>query len=190
MRTLPFVLAALVIAGSGGATVAFAGETIIIHDTAPAHAPKPKQNYFKIAPRYSDYAILHDTWTKAWVLLYIDEKGQVTRLKLLHAPGAGLNQIAVDTGLGMKFSPAQDANGYAVASKVVWPIEWVSYWYMVDFEGVGTRVPVEKLKYVPCAGTGPWMMGSFHPAYRDCTPPDLSQEDNLPWLTKQSKVGG
>jgi hypothetical protein len=162
------------------------GETIIIHGTAPPKVlPKAKKRYGRIAPAYSDYAIEHDKWAKAWLLLDIDERGSVTRVKLLKKPGYDLDQIAIDRGFSMRFDPAQDANGNAMKSQLVTPIEWPAYWWLIAREGLATKIP-ESIEFVPCEGSGPMHMGSIHPAYRDCSPPPaLDQLDSYPWIEKK-----
>src|SRR6185436_4997269 len=38
------------------------------------------------------------------------------------------------------------------------------------------------LAQVPCAGSGPMNLGSVYPTYRDCSRPDVSQVNSLPWV--------
>ena len=159
------------------------GETIIIRDTInPKVAPKPRKNP-RIAPTYSDAAIERDVWAKAWLLLDIDERGVVTRVKFLKRPGFDLDPIAVKQALGTKFDPAEDANGRPVRTMMAWPIEWPSYWWMVKMTGLVTRIP-PSAGNVPCAGSGPMHMDSAHPVYRDCSLPDLAQAEREPWFTR------
>ena len=185
MRTA--ILLAIFISSSASADTQQAshtigGETIVITGHAPPKVmPKPVKNYFKIAPHYSDYAIEHDTWGKAFVLLDINARGRVERVKLLKHPGADLDQIAVDTALRLEFEPAQDERGNAIGSQVIWPIEWPSYWWMVALEGLATRIP-ENVPFVPCRGSGPMHMGSIHPAYRDCGTFKLTALRDEPWI--------
>jgi hypothetical protein len=162
------------------------GETIIIRGTAPPKVlPKAKKRYGRIAPAYSDYAVLHDKWAKAWLLLDINEQGEVTRLKLVKAPGYDLDQIAIDRGFSMKFDPAEDANGNAIKSQLLTPVEWPSYWWLIAREGLATKIP-EYIEKVPCFGSGPMKLGSIHPAYRDCSPaPALSKLDDFAWIEKK-----
>jgi hypothetical protein len=162
------------------------GETIIVHGTVPPKVmPKAKKRYGRIAPAYSDYAIEHDKWAKAWLLLDIDEHGVVTRLKLLKAPGYDLDQIAIDRGFSMRFDPAEDVNGNAMRSQLITPIEWPAYWWLIAREGLATKIP-EYIERVPCFGSGPMKMGSIHPAYRDCSPPPaLSDLDKFVWIEKR-----
>jgi Gram-negative bacterial TonB protein C-terminal len=189
MRTNVLLAAAIMISSSSafadttnlGPTIG--GETIVIHDHAPPKVqPKPVKRYFKIAPHYSDYAIEHDTWAKAYLLLDINARGSVERVKLLKHPGADLDKIAVDTALSLKFEPAQDDKGNAIGSQVIWPIEWPSYWWMVALEGLATRIPVTAMAYVPCRGSGPLHLGSVHPVYRDCTTFKLGAIQAEPWI--------
>src|SRR5262245_42978598 len=49
----------------------------------------------RIAPEYSDAAVLKDVSTRAWLLLDINERGTVTRVKLLNDPGYDLAPIAI-----------------------------------------------------------------------------------------------
>jgi len=162
------------------------GETIIVRGTAPpATMPRGKKRYGRIAPPYSDYMMEHDVWAKAWLLLDIDERGTVTRVKLLKKPGYDLDQIAIDRGFSMRFDPAEDANGNPMATQLVTPIEWPAFWWLIAREGLATRVP-EYIEKVPCANSGvPMNLGSIHPMYRDCSPaPDLAKLDDYPWITK------
>ena len=162
------------------------GEVIIVRGTAPpAVMPRGKKRYGRIAPQYSDWMMEHDVWAKAWLLLDIDERGTVKRLKLLKAPGKDLDQIAIDRGFSMRFDPAEDANGNPMRTQLVTPIEWPAYWWLVEREGLATRVP-EYIELVPCLGSGPMKMGSIHPMYRDCSPPpDLDTVDNYAWIEKR-----
>ncbi|HET9991570.1 MAG TPA: energy transducer TonB [Kofleriaceae bacterium] len=160
------------------------GETIIIEGHAPPKVQaKPVKNYFRIAPAYSDYAIEHDKWGKAWLLLDISDRGTVTRVKLLKHPGYDLDQIAVDTAFKLRFAPAQDDTGHAIASSLIWPIEWPAYWWMIDLFELATRVP-DEVVHVPCLGSGPMHMGSIHPVYRDCETFKMSALETEPWITK------
>jgi hypothetical protein len=160
------------------------GETIIMEGHAPPTVlPKPRKHYERIAPLYSDYAIEHDTWAKAWLLLDVDESGKVARMKMLKHPGADLDIYAIDRAFGMAFDPALDANGHAMRTQIVVPIEWPSYWWMITFSGVATKIP-PNIAHVPCRGSGPMHMGSVHPVYRDCSEPDLAKAATEPWITR------
>jgi len=173
-----------------GSVDSVAGEVIIIRDRiAPPVPPKPKNFEPRKAPPYSDRAVLSDAWTKAWLLLDVDETGRVTRLKFLKRPGHDLEKIARSEAFKLRFDPARDRDGKAMRSWVVWPIEWPSAWWLSMF--VGTRSAMPKIvgfpprrqdDYVPCAGSGPMNLGSLHPTYKDCSRPDLSKAPNEPWI--------
>jgi hypothetical protein len=183
-------LAAITISSSAFADPAprqVRGETIEIFDHAPPKVlPKPFKNYRQIAAPYSDYAIEHDTWAKAYVLLDINARGDVDRVKLLKHPGAGLDQIAIDFAFGFKFSPAQDDQGHAIGSQLIWPIEWPSYWWLIAREGVSTGLIDSS--HVPCPGSGPWHMGSVHPTYKDCKTFKLRAVREEPWIEKSTSA--
>lgn len=160
------------------------GETIVIEGHAPPTVqPKPVKNYFRIAPLYSDAAIESDAWGQAYVLLDIDARGTVTRLKLLKHPGHDLDLIAIDTAFRLRFSPARDASGHPIASSLIWPMEWPSYWWLIDLYGLATRIP-DDLSNVPCRGSGPLHVGSIHPVYRDCETFPPSALETEPWVTR------
>jgi hypothetical protein len=156
-------------------------ETIVIHDPPPKVEPKPVKHYSRIAPPYSDYAIEHDVWTRAWLLLDIDATGTVRRVKFLKHPGADLDTIALQQALAMKFEPARDAHDRAVSRLMLWKIEWPSYWWLVMTEGVTTGIPPSVEHGEPCAGSGPFWMESMHHVYKDCSGPDFRLAQTEPW---------
>jgi len=173
------------------------GETIVIQGKAPVPKvlPHPKKHYHRMAPPYSDEAIDKDVWTKAWVLLDIDAYGVVKRVKLLKRPGYGMDSIAVAHAMKMRFDPAEDANGYAIPTMLLWSIEWPSYWWLVNLDIPPTTVPnfVDDPDHhtamggfvVPCKGNGPLQFGSLHPTNRDCSPPPPASEfAKVAWVTK------
>jgi len=202
-RTLLYCVVALLLAGT---SVAFAddppvatqkGEVIVIEGSPPAPAIKAKpparwlpygtldgkmDNAFpRKAPKYSEKAIENDRWSMAWLLLDIDKTGAVTRVKFLKYPGNDLEAIAVETALELTFEPARDADGNPVRSWLAFPIEWPSYWWLVDRTGLATAIP--DTSKIPCRGTGEHHLESHHPAYRDCDPPDWSMANTEPWRT-------
>ncbi|HEY4241453.1 MAG TPA: carboxypeptidase-like regulatory domain-containing protein [Kofleriaceae bacterium] len=184
-------------------------ETIEIHEhVAPPVLPKPIKSSKRIPP-YSDQLALSDHWLKQWVLLDIDERGTVARMKFLGGPpGYDLALPTARFALDMKFSPARDSHGRPTRLTVVWPIEWPSYWWLIDHgelplalprpygpelsakrpdpmrlnpEAVLTHVPMDD---VPCAGSGPLDFDRGHPVYRDCSRPDLKSADQQPWIDR------
>jgi hypothetical protein len=124
-------------------------------------------------PRYSDDAIEHDVWTRAWLLLDIDATGKVTRAKFLHRPGAGLDEIALESVFEMHFEPARDASGRSIRARTIWGIEWPSF---------GWRVAGGK--WTRCRGTGPLDLDAIHPVYRDCTLPKLENANREAWVPR------
>lgn len=166
------------------------GEVIVIRDRiAPPVPPKPK-NYVKTkAPPYSEKAVMSDAWTKAHMLLDVDEQGVVRRYKFLQRPGYDLEKIAAREVTKLVFEPARDGAGKPMRAWVVWTIEWPSAWWLEKL--VGTRsamppivgFPPRRLDhYVPCKGSGPWAMGSVHPTYKDCSKPDLRNAVVEKWV--------
>lgn len=171
------------------------GEVIIIEERVPpAVLPKPK-NYSKLkAPPYSEKAILADAWTKAWLLLDVNKQGEVERLKFLKSPGYDLEAIAQSEASKLRFEPGRDRKGNPVRTWIVWEIEWPSVGWLVAFVGTRSSMPpyIGYNKWtgeprrldenVPCAGSGPLVLDSYHPVYKDCSRPDLSKANSVPWI--------
>ncbi len=167
-----------------------AGEVIVIQGRVkPPVPPKPTNFSRHRAPPYSERAILSDAWTKAWLLLDIDERGKLLRLKFLKRPGYDLEAIALAEVRKLRFEPARDGSGQPMRSWLVWSIEWPSAWWLSKFTGTRSTMPKEvgfpprrADANVPCAGSGPMRLGSYHPAYKDCSRPDLSKAAAMPWI--------
>jgi len=159
------------------------GETIIIREHGPGYKLATPKKDPRIAPKYSDEAIERDAWTRAWMLLDIDDHGVVQRMKWLKKPGYDLEKIAIARVFGTAFEPARDGLGRAQSSMLVFPIEWPSYWWLVTHYGVTTRIPVSAGS-VPCRGDGPLNLDHAHPVYRDCSVPDLTKLDVEPWVVR------
>jgi hypothetical protein len=168
---------------ANGAVAPQAGEVIEIEGTlSETNAPKPKNAVSARVPRYSDEAFLTGAWTKAWLLLAIDDTGEVTMFKFLKRPGYDLEDIAAEEAFRLKFEPATDENGTPVPSRVVWPIEWPSTGYMLEkFEYHRMPTP-QDLANIRCAGTGPLNLDSQYRMYRDCSTPDLSKAAAEAWI--------
>ena len=168
------------------------GEVIVMEGRAPPSTPPKPTNVVKTkAPPYSDRAILSDAWTKAWMLLEIDERGRVTRFKFLKRPGYDLEKIATSEVFKLTFAPAKDALGRPMKSTILWEIEWPSAWWLSTF--VGTRSAMPKVvgfpprrqdDYVPCRGSGPMNLGSVRPTYKDCAKPDLTKVLTERWVAR------
>lgn len=169
------------------------GEVIVIDEKPPKPAVEAKAINFSArkTPPYSDEAIESDAWTRAWLLLDIDARGSVTRIKYLKRPGYQLDDIAARQVFRLRFEPARDRKGRPQRTWIVWGIEWPSYFWLVARLGVASGMPPivgfpprSMDAYVPCKGSGPMNLGSIHPAYKDCSTPDLSGRHfrSLPWL--------
>ncbi len=167
-------------------------ETIVIEGWPPVPKvqAKPQKRYLptgtlddvflRVAPAYSDIAIEKNTWTQAWMLLDIDQRGRVTRVKFLKYPGYDLEKIAVKTALAMTFEPALDASGAPARSYLVFPIEWPTYGWLIAKTGLATGIP--DTSRVPCRGSGPLNLDRRYPTYRDCTPPDFKKANTELWF--------
>jgi hypothetical protein len=165
------------------------GETIIVRGHAPGYRQAEPVKDQHIAPAYSGEAIEKDAWTRAWMIVEIDESGVVQRMKFLKRPGYDLDQIAIDRAFATKFTPARTGDGRAVASSLVIPIEWPSYWWLNTYEGLATRIP-EVIGNIPCAGSGnPLNLSRTHPVYRDCSLPDMSRAASEPWIERSGSAG-
>jgi hypothetical protein len=195
--SLVLFLAPMVVAGTAAAEEEppirdVPGEVIVIEGTvAPATPPKPTNFVKQKAPPYSDRAILSDAWTKAWMLLEVDEAGAVTRVKFLNTPGYDLEKIALAEAFKLTFAPALDGSKRPMRSNVVWEIEWPAAFWLSTF--VGTRSAMPKIvgfpprrqdHYVPCRGSGPWAMGSIRPTYKDCSKPNLGKIATEAWIDR------
>lgn len=157
------------------------GEVIVIDDYLVPPRPPAPRTYRNGPLPYSDAAIARDAWAVAWLLLDIDRRGHVARVKFLHRPGHDLEPIALREIFKMRFHPARDRRNQPVRSQLVYQLEWPSYWWLVYRQGVTTLWGPSG--HVPCRGTGPLNLDSKHPVYRDCATPDLSKAATEAWLT-------
>lgn len=194
MHPVTLVLAlslASAVASADSRTTIPNGEVIVITDRfTPAVKPKPKNWSREQAPPYSDRAIVSDAWTKAHLLLDINEQGRVTRFKWLKRPGFDLEPIAVEQITRLRFEPARDAKGAAIKSYNTWEIEWPSVGWLVTFIGTRTRMPPlrgfppRRMDVsVPCKDHGePMQLSSRYPVLRDCSKPELARSANEAWV--------
>jgi hypothetical protein len=171
------------------AALASNAEVIEIEGTlAEPRAPKAKNFVWTRVPRYTDEAILKDVWARAWLLLSIDDTGEVTKFKFLKRPGYGLDDIAAEEAFRLKFAPATDADGKAVSARVIWPIEWPANSFMLEKYEVQRMPGVEGFPahsaadYVPCAGLEYLNLESLYRVFRDCSQPDLSKAAGEAWI--------
>ena len=167
-------------------------ELIILEEPPPPIVRPKVHRYARKLPPYSDRAILTDTWTRAWMLLEIDERGTVTRLKSIKRPGADLDDIAIREAFALTFDPARDAFGKPMRVWIVWGFEWPANSWLVALAGVATAMPHDvgfpprpAWLHIPCKGDGPMRLGSVvYKGYRDCTRPDTSHLDELAWIAR------
>jgi len=158
------------------------GEIIEIHEVIPPVVmPRPLSSPRAI-PGYSDEAIDHNTWTRAWLMLDVDETGSVRQLKLLQRPDFGLDANAIRKGFELRFEPALDRAKQPTSAMVVWVFEWPAYYWLLEKLGHGdnamSRMPLDA-RAVPCRGTGP-----THSTYRDCSRPELGKAMSQPWVER------
>jgi len=194
------------LAGRGGTLDAklnsASGETIVVRDPVkPKRMPKAKNYAPSKAPPYSDAAVTSDTWTRAWLLLDIDQNGNVVRFKWLKRPGFDLEKIAEAEVWKIKFDPALDADGKPMRVQALWKFEWpaVGWLNMMNDatrsyspSGV-TAIQGDKASdfrahhpfaYVPCSGESTANLDSYYPITRDCSTPDLAKADTEQWIVR------
>jgi len=171
----------------------------------PAVRPKPTFDVQLAAP-YSSEAILTDKWTRAWLLLDVDERGVVRRFKFLKHPGVGLDAIAAKQAFAATFTPARDKSNKPVKTVIVFGIEWPSHGWLVGrtrsahrippltHRGPRIRPPLKSTPFalleevtldsVPCVGTAPVDFESKYPVLRDCSQPELEKAASAAWIQR------
>lgn len=177
-----FVYGDVTVAGTALTSVPLDGsEGIAVSDLIPpAVMPKPLSDPGLIPP-FSMAAIDHDTWLRAWLMLDVDERGAVARVKLLDAPGYDLDAIAVAQAFKLKFDPARDRSNHPVRMQVVWTFEWPEYYWLRRETQDMWHMPGDA-GLVPCRGSGP-----THTTYRDCSPPSVARALSRPWIDRPSR---
>lgn len=166
-------------------------EVIVITERLdPAVKPEPKNLELRKTLPYSDRAILSNAWTRAWLLLDINETGVVSRFKFMKKPGYDLEKIAANEVRRLRFAPARDATGKPMAVLLVWQMDWPAAGWLLSAHGNLTRMP-KLIKpgraeddHVPCAGSGPMHLESVRATYKDCSQPDLSKAVTEPWISR------
>ena len=157
-----------------------AGEGVVeIRETlVPAKRPKPLSDPLRI-PEYSDALEDRDTWARAWLLLDVSERGEVSRVKLINKPGWDLDPIAIRDALALTFEPARDGADKPMRALVLWTYEWPSpRWMEKMLYEDADKVPPE-VSRVPCK-----MTSSKKSHHRDCSGPDLANAIKQPWVEK------
>lgn len=141
----------------------------------PKTMPKPTTGT-NVVPGYSEEARKQDVWARAWLLLEIDDKGNVLRMKMLHSPGYGLDEIAIRAAGDLSFEPARAISGKAVPALVLWTYEWPAYYWLLERKLSPERL-TDVVETVPCAREP-----SNRQRLRDCTKADLAKAGELPWI--------
>jgi carboxypeptidase family protein len=177
--TLVFVYGDVKIAGQVATATTIDGQEAVElrEPISPGKQPQPKPSAY-IIPPYSQTAIERNVWVRAWLILDIDDRGKVTRVKLINRPGYDLDAIAIRQALKLEFEPARNRVGQPTRSMVVWSYEWPAYYWLEDHRN-GMRTMPAEVRGVPCFGSGP-----THTLYRDCSRPDLAHAVAQPWHDK------
>lgn len=142
----------------------------------PKVMPRPTKAT-NLIPDYSSEARAKDVWARAWLMLDIDAQGQVIRMKMLNAPGHGLDEIAIKEAARLRFQPALSLSGKPIPSLVLWDYEWPSYYWLLSQKFSPEALPPEA-ELVPCKGTEAPNAKYF----RDCTTADVAKAQSLPWI--------
>jgi hypothetical protein len=162
-------------------TVSAGDDVIELHDITPPKTPAKLKGRADAIPPYSDAAMETNAWARAWLMLHIDARGAVTHVKLLTAPGHGLDETAVGSALALRFDPAKDRAGRPTRSLVVWSFEWPAYWWMREQGHPLTRLPPQ-VANVECRD--PARGRIFE---RDCSKPDLALASKRPWIARSRR---
>jgi hypothetical protein len=172
---------ARITSAASSSQVADAAETIEMHETIlPAQPPtlhrRPR------LPTYSDAAIDHDRWIRAWLLLDVDESGVVTRVKLVDRPGYDLDAAAVLAAFELDLEPARDRANRPVRTQLLWPIDWPAFSWMAEHgDGMMTRMP-DAASTLPCKGT------TIRPEVeRSCAPATVANMLSAPWIARGAR---
>ena len=99
-------------------------EAIEIRETLPPVVQPRSKIPLDTVPDYSGTAQDKNQWTRAWLLLDVNEAGKVRRLKLMNARGLDLDAIAIREAFKLEFEPARDRSNKNVPALVVWSWEW------------------------------------------------------------------
>ena len=152
-------------------------EVIEVREAVPP-AVMPKARATAVVPPYSEAAIDHNVWGRTWLLLDVDARGAVTRIKSLVPAGHDLDRNAWREAFALDFEPARDRAGRPTRALMLWSYEWPSYWWMTEHTYPLSRLPSTIAK-VPCRGTGP--SSGF---YRDCRQADMARVFTAPWIER------
>jgi TonB family protein len=126
---------------------------------------------------YSDELTLRNGWAVVWLRVSIDERGAVTDAVVLKSPPElKLDDIAIASVKRIRYTPARDKHGRAIATSTIVILEWPPYW------GGGA--------YPPCKGSGPLNLDRENPQYRDCEPPPgMPKDQRLTEIRQPTRFG-
>ncbi len=131
------------------------GEVIVIRERRRARkAHATNFNRRKTLP-YSKAAIKSNHWARTWMVLEVDTEGVVKRLKFMHRPGYGLDEIAIAQAFKLDFEPSLNEEGQPIKTLVLWSYEWPSYWWLIDHYGVASGMPRRNTPLFDTAGFPP-----------------------------------
>ncbi len=153
----------------------------ILEADKPQIMPKPRQAT-NLIPEYTQAARDANVWARAWLVLDVDGKGRVTRLKLLDAPGYGLDDIAIREAFKLRFEPARTRAGATARAMVLWTYEWPAYWWMFDNK-LPLQVVPEKALGVPCQGTP-----ARAAVLRNCAQATVARVQQVEWRDAPAEV--
>ena len=131
------------------------GEVIVIRERRRARKARATNFNRRKTPPYSASAIKSNHWARAWMVLEVDTKGVVKRLKFMHRPGYGLDEIAVAQAFKLDFEPSLSEEGKPIKTLVLWSYEWPSYWWLIDHYGVASGMPRHSTPLFDTAGYPP-----------------------------------
>lgn len=181
--TMVVVYGAAELTGSTATTQQLDGtEAIDIRDAQPPAKPAKLLSDPRIIPSYTRALDKWNAWVRAWLLVEVSDTGAVSRVKLLSAPGLGLEPIAVRDAFKLKFEPARDLAGKPVHSLVTWKFDWPpSVWNRGDsyVRPQAARLPCRR------SATDTWF--ALNTPYRDCSLPNMAAAITAPWIDRPRK---
>jgi hypothetical protein len=145
----------------------------------------------KLAKALSDPTLIPDytaalrdknAWLRAWVLLDVNDKGAVSRVKLLDPPGHGLDGIVVRDAFKLKFEPARNRIDKPISSLVVWRFEWPP-----PIWNHGRKHIPRDAGELPCRRKASDTWFQLNTPYRDCSPPNMTAAITAQWIGRPKK---
>jgi hypothetical protein len=174
--TMVAVYGGLQVTGGSSTTEKINGdEAIVLHEAdRPAKLAKALSDPTEV-PDYTDAIRDANVWVRAWVLVEVNERGGVSRVKLLNPPGYDLDAIAVREAFKLKFEPARNRVDQPLPSLMVWKFEWPPTWW-------ADRLPPHRWSRLPCrkhAGENWNLKGK---PFRDCSQANIAAAMTTRWI--------